>query len=71
MAKKPQVIVTEESKTGRNTKFKNTKTNEKMTRAEFVKEINKGNYGEYYVRDQNGVKTPVAKPNRDKSDNLD
>ncbi|WP_100637253.1 DUF3892 domain-containing protein [Marinomonas sp. ef1] len=71
MAKKPKVIVTQENKTGRNTKFKDTKTNKEMTRAEFVKEIKQGNYDDYYVREQNGVKTPVSKPDGDTSNNLD
>lgn len=67
------VIVTREKTTGRNLEFKNTKTNEKMTRAEFVKKIEKNdsNYAkDYYVRKQNGIKTPVSKPDGKSSNNL-
>lgn len=68
------VITTRENSTGRNLEFKNVKTNEKMTRAEFVKKIEKNisNYVEdYYVRKQNGLKTPVSKPDKKTSNNLD
>lgn len=68
------VITTRENSTGRNLEFKNVKTNEKMTRAEFVKKIEKNisNYAEdYYVRKQNGLKTPVSKPDKKTSNNLD
>ena len=71
MAKQPQLKVISESKTGRNTKFQDTQTNETMSRAQAVKKINAGIYGDdYYVRKQNGLDTPVSKPNRNKNDNL-
>ncbi len=65
-----KVKVTKESSTGRNTNFKDTSTGKSMTRAQFVKEIEKGNYSDYHVRNINGVKTPVSNPNGKESDNL-
>lgn len=68
------VIVTKEKSSGRNLEFKDVKTKEEMTRAEFVKKIEKNilNYAEdYYVRRQNGLKTPVSKPDGKIKNNLD
>lgn len=68
------VRATRENSTGRNLEFKDVKTKEKMTRAEFVKKIEKNisNYAEdYYVRKQNGLKTPVSKPDGKTKNNLD
>ena len=72
MAKKAKVKVINESPTGRNEEFVDTRTKQKMTSAQFVKEIEKGNYGDdCYVIEQNGKKTPVSKPDVDQSNNLD
>ena len=71
---KKRVETTKENATGRNIEFKDIKTNEKMTRAEFVKRIEKNtsNYADdYYVRKQNGLKTPVARPDEKTKNNLD
>lgn len=71
---KKRVETTKENATGRNIEFKDIKTNEKMTRAEFVKKIEKNtsNYADdYYVRKQNGLKTPMAKPDEKTKNNLD
>lgn len=68
------IVVTKEKASGRNLEFKDVKTKEKMTRAEFVKKIenNISNYAEdYYVRKQNGLKTPVSKPDGKLKNNLD
>ena len=68
------VETTKENATGRNVEFKDIRTNEKMTRAEFVKRIeeNTSNYADdYYVRKQNGLKTPVARPDEKTRNNLD
>lgn len=68
------IIVTKEKSSVRNIEFKNVKTKEEMTRAEFVKKIEKNisNYAEdYYVRRQNGLKTPVSKPDGKTKNNLD
>lgn len=42
-----------------------------MTRAEFVREIERGNYPNYHVRDINGVKTPASNPDGNPRNNLD
>lgn len=42
-----------------------------MTRTEFVKEIKKGNYKGYTVKNINGKATPVSKPDKSKNNNLD
>lgn len=68
------VKVTKETKTGRNIEFQDTRNNHKMNLKEFVTRIESGNskYSEdYYVRVQNGKKTPVSKPDGKKSNNLD
>lgn len=71
----PKVVkTTKENSSGRNIKFLDTKTNKEMTRAEFVKEIKKSNSkydNDYYVRKQNGLDTPVSKPDSSKRNNLD
>ena len=69
MAKR--VSVTSETDTGRNTKFHDNRTGADMTRAEFVREIEKGNYPTYHIRDINGVKTPVSNPDGSENNNLD
>lgn len=67
----PRVKVISESDSGRNLKFQDTKTKTVMTRAEFVKEINKGGYDNYHTRKINGIETPVSNPNGKEGDNLD
>jgi len=57
-----RISVTKESQTGRNQEFCDNYTKQEMSRAEFVKEIQKGNYDNYHVRTINGVKTPVSNP---------
>jgi len=64
------VITTKENDTGRNTNFRDKKTGEKMTRAEFVKEIESGNYPDYHVREINKVKTPCSNPDKSENNNL-
>ncbi len=71
MSKGKNVEVTKESSTGRNQKFHDKKTGVDMTRAEFVKEIEKGNYPDYHVRKINNKKTPASNPNGSTGDNLD
>lgn len=68
--KKP-IQVTQENETGRNQKFSDpNKGGKSMTRPQFVKEIEKGNYPDYHVRKVEGIKTPVSNPNRSEGDNL-
>lgn len=68
--KKQRVKVIQENDTGRNERFKDCKNGNEMTRNQFVKEIKKGNYEEYYVRKINGLDTPVSKPDGNENNNL-
>ncbi|MGF1866931.1 hypothetical protein L4D15_17005 [Enterovibrio norvegicus] len=68
--KKPQVSVKQESPSGRNTKFHDNIKNIDMTRPQFIKEIEKGEYSNYHVRVINGVKTPVSNPDKKPGNNL-
>lgn len=70
MAKK-RVSVTKESDSGRNQKFHDNSTGDDMTRSQFVKKIEGGEYQNYHVRNVNGVKTPVSNPDSTKNNNLD
>jgi len=64
------IKVIKESPTGRNEKFLDTTKNKEMTRTQFVKEIEGGNYKKYVVKKINGIKTPVSKPDGNKKNNL-
>lgn len=66
-----RVTTTQESSSGRNTKFHDNYTGESMTRSQFVKKIESGQYSKYHVREINGVKTPVSNPDPSKDNNLD
>lgn len=71
MANKPKVEVIRESNTGRNERFRDTRTGNEMTRNQFVRAIDRGDYGnDYYHRKINGVDTPVSKPDGDPRNNL-
>lgn len=70
MARK-RVTVTQESETGRNERFHDNYTGADMTRNQFVRQIEKGNYDNYHVREINGVPTPVSNPDGKKNNNLD
>ncbi len=65
------VIVTNENESGRNQEFHDNKSGKNMTRVEFVKQIEKGNFGDYHVRKINGLKTPVSNPDKKVGNNLD
>jgi len=65
-----RVTVIEESDSGRNLRFHDNRTGSDMTRAQFVKQIQDGNYEKYHVRKLNGVPTPVSNPNSSENDNL-
>ena len=69
MAKR--VSVTSESSTGRNLSFHDNYTGADMSRSEFVRQINNGNYSNYHVRMVNGVATPVSNPDSSSRNNLD
>ena len=66
--------MTKETKTGRNIEFQDLGNHHKMTRQEFVNRIKNPNsvYNtNYYVRNINGIETPVSKSNNNKKDNLE
>ena len=69
MARKKNVKVTKESGTGRNEEFNDR--DKRMTRPEFVREIEKGNYPGYHVRKVGGKKAPASNPDGNKKNNLD
>ena len=69
MARK-RVTVTRESPTGRNLDFRDNRTGRDMSRAGFVREIERGNYSHYHVRRVHGVKTPVSDPDGSEHNNL-
>lgn len=66
-----RVVVTKESDTGRNQIFHDNYTGEDMSRTQFVRKIEKGDYNNYHVRDVNGIKTPVSNPDAERDNNLD
>jgi hypothetical protein len=66
-----RVTVTQESGSGRNQRFHDNRTGQDMSRAEFVRQIERGNYQKYHVREINGVKTPVSNPDKSQNNNLD
>ncbi len=70
MAKK-RITVTQESDSGRNKKFHDNHNGDDMTRPQFVKKIEQGDYSNYHVRKINGIKTPVSNPDSTKNNNLD
>ena len=65
-----RVTVTQETSSGRNVKFHDNRTGDEMSRANFVREIQRGNYDNYHVRNVNGVKTPVSNPDGKEGNNL-
>jgi hypothetical protein len=69
MARK-RITVTSESPTGRNQKFHDNFLNKDMSRPDFVKAINNGEYGNFHVRNINGIPTPVSNPDGSTNNNL-
>lgn len=65
-----RVSTTLETNTGRNLKFHDNYKNQDMSRPQFVKEINNGNYENYHVRVINGIKTPCSNPDNSSRNNL-
>ena len=66
-----RIKVTQESDSGRNQRFRDTRTGEDMTRAQFVKQIENGQYPNYHIRKINKIKTPVSNPDKTTNNNLD
>lgn len=65
-----RVSVTSENNSGRNVRFKDNANGKEMTRSQFVKEIEKGNYDNYHIRIINDIKTPVSNPDKRENNNL-
>jgi Protein of unknown function (DUF3892) len=65
-----RIKVTNESDSGRNQVFKDTRTGKEMTREQLVKQIEQGTYPNYHVREVNGIKTPVSNPDQSENNNL-
>ena len=65
-----RISVTSENSTGRNMTFHDNYTGANMTRAQFVRQINNGNYENYHVRNINGMATPVSNPDSSSRNNL-
>ncbi|MDD4096164.1 MAG: hypothetical protein PHP22_08000 [Oscillospiraceae bacterium] len=65
-----RVIVTKESDSGRNERFQDLKTGASMSRDQFVKKIENGQYPDYHVREINDQKTPASNPDKSSRNNL-
>lgn len=65
-----RISVTDETETGRNQQFRDNLNGRTMTRSEFVRQIQNGNYENYHVRVVNGVPTPASNPDRSENNNL-
>jgi len=66
-----RVEVIRESDSGRNLEFLDTRTHKEMSRAEFVRRIERGEYPGYHVRKVHRIKTPVSNPDETTDNNLD
>ena len=65
-----RIKVIGESDSGRNQRFYDNFTGANMTRAQFVRAIESGDYSKYHVRVVNRVKTPAANPDGNPRNNL-
>lgn len=64
------VRVTSEDENGRNLAFKDNRTGQEMTRAQFVDKIRDGQFPDYHVRKVHGIQTPVSNPDKSEGNNL-
>lgn len=69
MARK-RITVIDESPSGRNRRFK-LPSGQERSRAELVKEIEKGKHPGYHVAKIHGMKTPRSNPDGSEENNLD
>jgi hypothetical protein len=69
MARK-RISVTQESTSGRNERFRDNYSGATMSRAEFVRRIERGDYSRFHVRVVNGVRTPASNPDGSPHNNL-
>ena len=65
-----RVSVTDETDTGRNTRFHDNYNQNNMTRPQFVNQIRQGNYANYHIRNINSIPTPCSNPDESKNNNL-
>ncbi len=65
-----RVRVTRESDSGRNQRFRDTRSGREMSRQEFARKIEAGEYPKYHTRVINGVRTPVSNPDGKERNNL-
>lgn len=65
-----RISVLSENETGRNERFRDNASGIEMTRNQFVREIEKGNYDNYHIRVINDIKTPVSNPDQSENNNL-
>ena len=65
-----RITVMNENETGRNQIFRDNDNGKEMTRSQFVKEIEKGNYENYHIRVINDIKTPASNPDKSTNNNL-
>lgn len=68
---KKRISVLSENETGRNEIFLDNVNKIKMTRNQFVREIEMGNYDKYHIRIINNIKTQVSNPDKSKNNNLE
>jgi hypothetical protein len=66
-----EIEVISETESGRNTRFRDPRSGDVMSRPEFVQRIEDGRYTGYHVRNLNGVKTPASNPDKSEGNNLD
>lgn len=65
-----RVSVISENESRRNQVFRDNVTRENLSRAQFVRKIEQGEYDAYHVRVIHGVKTPVSNPDSSQNNNL-
>jgi hypothetical protein len=66
-----KVEVIQESDSGRNERFRDPTTGQEMSREDFVRKIEQGQYPAYHIREIDGIKTPVSNPDKSEGNNLD
>jgi hypothetical protein len=65
-----RITVVDETESGRNQAFRDNVSGQVMTRPEFVRRIEAGNYPNYHVRIIDGISTPASNPDASEGNNL-
>lgn len=68
---KPRLEVVDESDTGLNRIFRDTKTNEILSRREAADRIERGEYPDYHIMHKDNRRIPRSNPDHSKNNNLD